>query len=131
MRPVGHGPDLPVPILSDFDDEILPMSFDASSDAYVKHDNEFQCMETSQCQRFIQFQLNDLVRDLGLTKEKAKLLGSRLKEKNMLEAGTTICSYRKRECDFTKFFDQHNDLVLCTDICGLMNEFGIDYKKEA
>ena len=40
-----------------------------------------------------------------------KYLGSRLKEKNMLEAGTTICSYRQRECNFTKFFDQHNDLV--------------------
>ena len=81
MRPVGNGPDLSVPILSNFDDEILPMSSDASSDADVKHDNEFQCMETSQYQRFTQFQLNDLIRDLGLTKEKTELLGSRLKEK--------------------------------------------------
>jgi hypothetical protein len=31
-------------------------------------------------------ELNDLIRDLGLPKEKAKLLGSRLKEKNSLEA---------------------------------------------
>ena len=43
MRPVGHGPDLPVPILSDFEKKILSMSSDASSDADVKHDNEFQC----------------------------------------------------------------------------------------
>jgi hypothetical protein len=34
--------------------------------------------------------LNDVIRDLGLPKGKVELLGSRLKEKNLLAAGTSM-----------------------------------------
>jgi hypothetical protein len=37
---------------------------------------------------------------LSLTKEKSELLGSRLKEKNLLAPGTTFYWYRNREKDF-------------------------------
>ena len=37
-----------------------------------------------------QAELNDLVRDLELTKEKTELLGPRLQERNLLKPGTTI-----------------------------------------
>jgi hypothetical protein len=37
--------------------------------------------------KFTQSELNDLIRELQLTKEKSELLGSRLREKNMLASG--------------------------------------------
>jgi ligand-binding sensor domain-containing protein len=46
---------------------------------------------------FTQLELNDVIRNLGLPKEKAELLGSRLKEKNLLAAGTSMFWYRSRE----------------------------------
>jgi hypothetical protein len=54
-------------------------------------DDEFQCQTESQNpQLFTQSELNDVIRNLGLLKEKAELLGSRLKEKNLLAAGTCM-----------------------------------------
>ena len=52
------------------------------------------------------------------------------KEKNLLGAGTSIYVYRTREQELTQFFKQENDLVYCSDIAGLMSEFGIEHKKE-
>ena len=43
---------------------------------------------------FLQNELNDLVRDLYLPKQSAELLGSRLKSKNLLSAGTHFSWYR-------------------------------------
>jgi hypothetical protein len=34
--------------------------------------------------------MNEVIRNLGLPKEKAPLLGSRLKENNLLAAGTSM-----------------------------------------
>jgi hypothetical protein len=41
--------------------------------------------------------MNDVRRDLGWPKEKSELLGSILKENNMLAAGTSMYCYRSRE----------------------------------
>jgi hypothetical protein len=70
----------------------------------------------------------NVIRDLGLPKEKAELLGSRLKEKNMLSAGTSTYWYRNNEQEFTSYFSQDGDLVYCCDIPGLMQKFGVEYK---
>lgn len=130
IRPEGHGPDLPVLIPPEnFDGVNIDEPTDAQSDS--GSDEEFLCaVENEEPKLFTQTELNDLVRDLGLTKEKAELLGSRLKEKNLLAGGTNIYIYRNRERQFSQFFEQENDLVYCSDIPGLMNEFGIEYNKE-
>lgn len=71
---------------------------DMSGDEPVK--DEFQCrVNSEEPQVFTKIVLNDLIRDLGLTKEKAELFGSRLKEKNLLVA------------EFAQFFKQEQDLV--------------------
>lgn len=129
IQPVGHGVDLPVPEppedLNSIETE------DEQSELDKQHDEEFQCVtENVEPTLFTQVELNDLVRDLGLTKEKSELLGSRLKQKNLLAAGTSIHVYRKREQQFSKYFEQEGGLVYCSDIPGLMNEFGIEYNKE-
>jgi hypothetical protein len=48
----------------------------------------------------LQNELNDLVRDLQLSKEKAQLLGARLKQWNLLAPGCTYTQYRKRNEPF-------------------------------
>ena len=56
-----------------------------------------------------QFQLNDLTRDLNLTKESAQLLGSRLHERNLVAPSTTYFWYRNRDEEFRKYFGYDKD----------------------
>jgi hypothetical protein len=92
LRPVVHGPEVPVPQPT----EILEGAFSNSSDS--DGDEEFQCHTESQSpQLFTHSELNDVIRDLGFPKEKAEIFGSRSKEKNVLAALTSMCWYRCRE----------------------------------
>jgi len=77
---------------------------------------------------FTQDELNDLVRDAGLSKEISKLLASRLKEKHCLAPSTRITFYRNRDFKFRKYFTESNNLVYCNNIEGLINEFNIAYR---
>jgi hypothetical protein len=65
---------------------------------------------------------------LGLPKEKAELLGPRLKEKNLLAAVTCIYWYRRCEQEFTCYFAQDGDLMYCCNIPGLIQKFVVEYK---
>lgn len=79
----------------------------------------------SECEHgvFDQDELNDLVRDLGLSKELSELLASRLKEKKLLSSGTKITFFRNRDESFRKYFSQEDDLVYCNDVKSLIEEF--------
>jgi hypothetical protein len=106
LCPVVHGPEVPVPQPTETLQDASTNSSDSGGD-----DEEFQCHTESQNpQLFTQSELNDVVRDLGLPNEKAELLGSRLKEKNLLAAGTSVYWYRSREQEFTSYFSQTSSL---------------------
>jgi hypothetical protein len=79
---------------------------------------------------FTQNELNDLVRDLNLSKDAAELLGPRLKEKNLLTPGTYVTFYRNREKDLLQYFAQEESVVYCNDIPDLVNMLGIEYKRD-
>jgi hypothetical protein len=79
-------------------------------------------------QLFTQSELNDVIRDLGLPKGKAELLGSSLREKNLLATETSMYWYRGREQEFTSYFSQDGELVYCCNIPGLMQKFGVECK---
>jgi hypothetical protein len=86
LRPVVYGPEVPVHQPTEILEDVSTNSSDSSRD-----DQEIQCHTESQSQQlFSQSEMNDVIRDLGLPKEKAELLGSRLKEKGMLAAGTSM-----------------------------------------
>lgn len=55
------------------------------------------------------------MRVLGLAKERAELVGSRLKEKSVLDPETSIYLYKTRDEQFAQFFRQKEDLVHCHD----------------
>ena len=72
---------------------------------------------------FDQAELNDLIRDLNLSKDKSELSGSRLKEKNILNKNVRI-SYRNREEDLAKSFSAEGGLIYCNDVTKLMKAIG-------
>jgi len=53
------------------------------------------------------------------------LLASRLKEKNVLQPGTKITFYRRREKYLLPFFTKDKNLVLCNDIGNLLKKTGL------
>jgi hypothetical protein len=120
-----YGPEVPVPQPTEVLEEASTNNSDSGGD-----DEEFQCYTESQSpQMFTQSELNDVIRDLELPKGKAELLGSRLKENKLLAAETSMYSYRYRKQEFTCYFSQDGDIVYCCNIRGLMQKFGVDYKR--
>jgi len=87
-----------------------------SSDETVElYDSESKSKPTP----FSQEALNDLCRDLYLTKDKSELLASRLKERNLLRKGVKITLYRKRAQKLHVLFTVEDDLCFCNDIAEL------------
>ena len=73
--------------------EFSQTSKSSASIASMLSDEELHSSQAADVpQLFDQNDLNDLVRDLGLTKEKPELLYSRLKQSNKLQKGIN-CSY--------------------------------------
>ena len=70
-------------------------------------------------------ELNDLVRDLTLSKELSEVLASRLNEKKCLGPGTKITFYRYREQKLLQYFTKENDLVYYNNVQELLLEMGI------
>jgi hypothetical protein len=85
LCPLVHGPEVPVSQLTEILEDASTNSCDSGGD-----DKELQCHTDSQSpQLFTQSELNDVISDLELPKEKDELLGPRLKEKNLLAARTS------------------------------------------
>ena len=128
IKPVPHGPGIPIPEPPRAIDEV-EYSSSAESEASGEQDAWITDTTSNEPQLFTQHELNDLTRDLNLTKESAQLLGSRLHEKNLLAPGTTYFWYRNRDCEFRQYFTYSEDhsLVYCQDIAGLVSALGITY----
>ena len=103
IRPVPHGPEIPVPTRPGTLPEINDFTNDWNEDF---QDNSQNYKPAINCapELFSQSELNDLVGDLQLTKEAAELFGSRLKEKKFLASGTSFSWFRNREKKFVPFF---------------------------
>jgi hypothetical protein len=71
--------------------------------------------------RLTQSELNYLIRELQLNKEKSELLSSRLRGNNMLASGVKFSWYEIREKEFRKYYAQEDQLVFCTDIRNLVH----------
>ena len=74
-----------------------------------------------------QSDLNDLVRELVLTKNKSELLASRLKQWNLLQKGVKGTFYRTRHAQLEKYFAAENGVCYRSDIPGLFEQFGFEH----
>ena len=127
-RPVLHFESIPVPVFTS-----LPQLHDSNSE----ESHALECSETSEgsCseyeesssspKHFTQQELNDLIRDLNLSKQGSELLASRLKEKNCLQPDAKITFYRNGKTGILPFFSQDNDLLYCNNIIGLLHKMKI------
>ena len=61
-------------------------------------------------------------------KYKAEILGSRLKQSNLLKQETKISEFRHRYEKLSSFFDSYNGLCFCNDVDGLVMESGYEYR---
>ncbi|GFV15381.1 uncharacterized protein TNCV_4834081 [Trichonephila clavipes] len=101
IRLVPHGPDLPIPSPPDTLDNILD---DLDQISHISSDSDDGYDPgTNDPELFSQSDLNNLVRNLGLTKHTAEVLGSRLKERHLLNSGVSFSWYRFREKEFVPF----------------------------
>ena len=91
LRPIPHGPGVSIPlplrVLETVENSVSEKSW---SDSQLTESSEYQCDDDQQPKPFNQAKLNDLVRDLNLSKASALILGSRLKAKRMLSTDTTF-----------------------------------------
>lgn len=115
IAPVKHSDELPVP---QFD---VPKEA-SSSEEQSSEDSNYVCEATAEPHFPNQSELDDLIRDLGLTKSNAELLTSRLQEWNLLDPTCRSSKYRKRHKTFASFYIKEGDLCYCNDIDGLMSE---------
>ena len=97
IKPVSHDPDLPKPQSPTEKEDTLSVDEGAgtstkSEEDLIETDPSFQ--HESAPLLINQERLNNLVRDLYLSKENAEVLGSRLQQWNLLEPETTISSFR-------------------------------------
>jgi hypothetical protein len=74
--------------------------------------------------KFTPSELNYVIRELQLAKEKSELLGSRLREKNMLASGVKLFWSRNREKEFRKYYAKEDHLVFFTDIRNRLHQLG-------
>lgn len=119
--PAPHSREFPHPNCPDSTIEF----FESSQQTDTSSDNEFQ--QESQLQHFTQPELNDLVRDLELSKERAELLASRLKQRNFLAPGVNGTLYRNRDKPYAQHFKKENDICYCNDIPALFEQLGEPY----
>ena len=125
-RPSPHSHEVPIPTFHQLPElEDGQCSSDQYSDNNLNEgDGDYEGM-SSVPQRFRQEELNDLVRDLNLSKAASELLASRLNDKNLLERGTKITYYRTREKNLLPFFSKENNLVYCHEVRGFLEKMGL------
>ena len=103
IRPVLHSDKFPPPVFNGFlssEDEETGSEEEHMDIEYKTTDTESEnsCTESKKAvpQQFNQSKLNDLVRDLDLSKQAAEILAFRLNEKHVLHSSAKVSFYRKR-----------------------------------
>ena len=69
--------------------------------------------------------IDDLIREMALTKSNAELLISRLSQWDLLDGSVQVTSQRWRHSGFSGFFRLSDGLCFCHDVRGLFNAMGI------
>ncbi|CAK9833042.1 hypothetical protein ANTRET_LOCUS9781 [Anthophora retusa] len=121
--PAPHSDTLPIPNCPDSLN--AKTSSDSSNDIEKPNASDF---DTSGEHHLVtQAELNDWVRDLELSKEKAELHASRMKQYNFLAPSVKTTYYRDRDRAYAKYYTTTDEICFCKDIPGLFEELGQPY----
>ena len=133
-RPIPHCAEVPVPAftflpaLTAADEMLEAMDDTDSGDSSISNSSSMGGVESSPSSKpkpFSQGQLNDLIRDLGLSKESCEILASRLDKHGILGLETKITFYRNRDDMLIRFFTMEDKFVYCNDMQGLPSKMGL------
>ena len=133
-RLIPHCAEVSVPVFTSLPDltadEMLPEAMDNtdSSDSSIGSCSSMAAAASSLSAKpksFRRGQLNDLVRDLGLSKKSSEILASHLGEHGIPNSGTKITFYRNRDALLFRFFTMEDDFVYCNNIQGLLSKMGL------
>ena len=134
MRPVSHSDDLPVPtppvnkdIPSSSEEEMPSREDSAESISLEEIKSTYSGTSDNEPHWIAQEDLNDLARDLYLSKQLSELLASQLKQWNLVQEDVRITSFRNRKKDLASFFDMENKLCYCTNIPGLFTSLDLPH----
>ena len=124
IAPVPHSDQLPVPIPTRCQDSVsadesITDEDDITIDDYVLNSN----LEKIKPYYPNQQDLNDLIRDLDLTKSNAELLTSRLKQWNLLDNSVQTTEQRKRHIAFSVFSPCKMQFAFATMLVDFFLEF--------
>lgn len=119
-KPKLHDHTLPIPR--------PPISFEASSESDSEADNSESGQEGEIPHRVSQAELNDLVRDLKLSKFDSEVLGSRLQQWGSLGPSTSTSKFRNRHKTFSSFFTKSENICYCNDVQGLFEALKLENK---
>ena len=123
--PVPHDDSMPPPVPPLHGLDTTDSSTDEHNSDGLISSNYTDSDTTEDPILFSQKHLNDLIRDLCLSKEKAELLASRLKERNMVEKDVKVSYCRKRNWDISLTYKVEGPLCYCQDIEELFQTLGI------
>ena len=130
ILPIPHSEQFPVPVFNVFssceDNEDDQGEHKDCNNKMVLESEDFfsDTNQLSAHKQFSQTELNNLVRDLGLSKKAAELLASRLQEKHLLDQSANVSYFRKRDHSFMTLFSERKQFVYCDDIPGLLRQLG-------
>lgn len=88
-KPVLHSLSVPYPVCPKRTEELHDTS---DSTEFTESDVDLEKIP----KLYTQCELNDMIRDLDLSKENSEILASRLQERNMLTSDVRVTYYRKR-----------------------------------
>ena len=124
IQSIPHSADLPPPLFTSLP-ELVDEPVSSTSEESSSEDDCCKPLADNKPPVLItQTFLNDVVRDLNLPKESAKLLGSRLQQNNLLAPNTTYSCYRPREKDLVQYFSMEETFVYCHNVAGLLQAMG-------
>lgn len=129
--PVPRSNDDPIPVPPANADTIDEDQFEETEDRDTDgEDDPLYIPDTNQPHPLSQGDLNDLVRDLSLTKDMSELLGSRLQQWKFLENGVFITAARRRSDHLAACFGMRNNICHCWDISHLFEVMNQPFEKD-
>ena len=118
--PVPHSDKLPIP-------KSPETNSDSSNNNIVSSGSDFDMSGCTKQHILTQDELSDWIRDLELTKEKALIHASRMKQFNFLHPSVKITYYKNRDIAYSRFFNTIDKICFCADIPGLFNKLKYPY----
>lgn len=131
-----HPIPIPIPVASVVESENIEMGEAAgiapSTTQGNSYDPTFQLTTDSSCKHlpFDSESLDYFVRILGLTQTKSEIAASLLNERNLLDEGVKITSFRTRSKHLQRLFTMEDNVIFCNNVVELFVELKFEYKPD-